>query len=77
VRSGPGTARTILPFHIISARPSQQPRMDVIGGVESQKAWFGRGDTLHIDNIGADVWGESSIMAGVFQRWFSSTLHVG
>jgi hypothetical protein len=28
-------------------------------------------------NIGADVWGESSIMAGVFQRWFSSTLHVG
>jgi hypothetical protein len=28
-------------------------------------------------NIGADVWGESSIMTGVFQCWFSSTLHVG
>jgi hypothetical protein len=28
-------------------------------------------------NIGADVWGESSIMTGVFQRWCSSTLHIG
>jgi hypothetical protein len=27
VRSGPGAARTILLFHIISARPSEQPRM--------------------------------------------------
>jgi len=27
VRSGPGAARTILPFHTISARPSQQPRI--------------------------------------------------
>ena len=27
VRIGPGAARTILLFHIISARPSQQPRM--------------------------------------------------
>ena len=27
VRSGPGAARTILLFHIISARPPQQPRM--------------------------------------------------
>ena len=26
-------------------------------------------------NIGADVWGESSIMTGVYQRWCSSTLH--
>jgi hypothetical protein len=25
VRSGPGVARTILLFHIISARPSKQP----------------------------------------------------
>jgi hypothetical protein len=25
-------------------------------------------------NIGADVWGESSIMTGVYQRWCSSTL---
>jgi hypothetical protein len=30
VRSGPGAARTILLFHIISARPSKQPRM--VGG---------------------------------------------
>jgi hypothetical protein len=28
-------------------------------------------------NIGADVWGESSIMTGVYQRWCSSTLHIG
>jgi hypothetical protein len=27
VRSGPGAARTILLFHIISARLSKQPRM--------------------------------------------------
>ncbi len=27
-------------------------------------------------NIGADVWGESRIMTGVFQRWCSSTLHI-
>jgi hypothetical protein len=27
VRSGPGAARTILLFHIISARPSKQARM--------------------------------------------------
>jgi hypothetical protein len=27
VRSGPGSARTILLFNIISARPSKQPRM--------------------------------------------------
>jgi hypothetical protein len=27
VRSGPGEARTILLFHIISVRPSKQPRM--------------------------------------------------
>ena len=27
VRSGPGLARTILLFNIISARPSKQPRM--------------------------------------------------
>jgi hypothetical protein len=28
-------------------------------------------------NIGADVWGKSSIMTGVYQRWCSSTLHIG
>ena len=27
VRSGPGAARTILLFHIISARPCKQPRV--------------------------------------------------
>ena len=27
MRSGPGVARTILLFHIISDRPSKQPRM--------------------------------------------------
>jgi hypothetical protein len=28
-------------------------------------------------NIDADVWGESSIMTGVYQHWCSSTLHIG
>jgi hypothetical protein len=28
-------------------------------------------------NIGADVWGESSIMTGVYQHWCSSTLQIG
>jgi hypothetical protein len=28
-------------------------------------------------NIGADVWGESSIVTGVYQHWCSSTLHIG
>ena len=28
-------------------------------------------------NIGADVRGEWSIMTGVYQRWCSSTLHIG
>ena len=27
-------------------------------------------------NIGADVWDESSIMTGVYERWCSSTLHI-
>ena len=27
MRSGPGEARTILLFHVISSRPSKQPRM--------------------------------------------------
>jgi hypothetical protein len=28
-------------------------------------------------NIDADVWGESSIMTGVYERWCLSTLHIG
>ena len=28
-------------------------------------------------NIGADVWGESNIMTGVYKCWCSSTLHIG
>ena len=28
-------------------------------------------------NIGTDVWVESSIMTGVYERWCSSTLHIG
>jgi hypothetical protein len=27
-------------------------------------------------NIGDNVWGESSIMTGVYQNWCSSTLHI-
>jgi hypothetical protein len=28
-------------------------------------------------NIDTNVWGESSIMTGVYERWCSSTLHFG
>jgi hypothetical protein len=34
------------------------------------------GGVLPRINIGADVWGESSIMIGVHQRWCLSTLHI-
>ncbi len=35
------------------------------------------GGVLPRINIGANVWGESSIMTGVYERWCSSTLHIG
>jgi hypothetical protein len=34
------------------------------------------GGVLPRINIGVDVWGESSIMTGVYERWCSSTLHI-
>jgi hypothetical protein len=34
------------------------------------------GGVLPRINIGADVWGESSIITGVYQRGYSSTLHI-
>ena len=34
------------------------------------------GQMLPCINISADVWGKSSIMTGVYQRWCSSTLHI-
>jgi hypothetical protein len=46
--------------------------LDVIGGVESA-LW----EVLPRINIGADVWGESSIITGVYECWCSSTLHIG
>ena len=42
--------------------------------------WGGKrvvGGMLPRINFGADVWGESSIMTGVYHRWCSSTLHIG
>ena len=35
------------------------------------------GGVLPRINIGTDVLGESSIMTGVYERWCSSTLHIG
>ncbi len=35
------------------------------------------GGVLPRINIGTDVRGESSIMTGVYERWCSSTLHIG
>jgi hypothetical protein len=37
---------------------------------------FSNTNALPHINIGTDVWGESSIMTGVYQRWCSSTLHI-
>jgi hypothetical protein len=34
------------------------------------------GGVLPRIHIGADAWGESGIMTGVYQRWCSSTLHI-
>jgi hypothetical protein len=35
------------------------------------------GGVLPRINMDTDVWGESSIMTGVYERWCSSTLHIG
>jgi len=47
------------------ARSDQWGGEHVVGGV------------LPRMNIGADMWGESSIMTGVYERGCSSTLHIG
>jgi hypothetical protein len=38
---------------------------------------FSNTNALPRINIGADVWGESNIMTGVYEHWCSSTLHIG
>jgi hypothetical protein len=52
-----------------------------LGGYPVGRDWWGGervvGGVLPRINIGADVWGESSIMTGVYERWCSSTLHIG
>jgi len=45
---------------------AQVQALDMIGGVESD---CGRDEMLPRINIGADVWGESSTMTGVYQSW--------
>ena len=53
----------------------------LLGGYPAGRDWLGGerdvGRVLPRINIGADVWGESSIMTGVYERWCSSTLHIG
>jgi hypothetical protein len=46
--------------------------LDVIGGVEIS-LWEGCYPQI---NIGTNVWGESSIMTGVYEPWCLSTLHI-
>jgi len=52
-----------------------------LGGYLVGRDWWGGervvGGVLPRINIGADVWGESSIMTGVYERWCSSTSHIG
>jgi hypothetical protein len=53
---------------------------DRLGDLKTDNWWGGErdvGGVLPRINIGADVWGESSIMTGVYERWCSSTLHIG
>jgi hypothetical protein len=48
--------------------------------VAGRDRWGGErvvGGMLPRVNIGADVWNESSIKTGVYQRWCSSTFHIG
>jgi hypothetical protein len=52
-----------------------------LGGYPAGRDWWGgerdAGGVLPLVNIGADVWGELSIMTGVYECWCSSTLHIG
>jgi hypothetical protein len=48
--------------------------LDVIGGVESV---FLEGCYPALTLALTDVWGESSIKTGVYERWCLSTLHIG
>ncbi len=60
---------------------SQTVKGSQLGGYPAgSDRWGGErvvGGMLPRINIGIDVWGESSIMTGVHQRWCSSTLHIG
>ena len=65
--------------------PSRSPSPTVtgclLGGYPAGRdLWGGErvvGGVLPRINIDSDVWGESSIMTGVYQRWCLSTLHIG
>ena len=52
----------------------------LLGGYPAGRDWWGGerdvGGVLPRINIGADVWGESNIMTGVYERWCSSTLNI-
>ena len=53
----------------------------LLGEIPAGRDWWGGdcsvGGVLPRINIGDNVWGESSIMTGVYERWYSSTLHIG
>jgi hypothetical protein len=53
----------------------------LLGGYPAGRDWWGGdrlvGGVLPRINIDANVWGESSIMTGVYERWCSSTLLIG
>jgi hypothetical protein len=69
-------ARARAHTHTHALSPSLPPSPSSAG----RDRWGGKrvvGGMLARINIGADVWGESSIMTGVYQRWCSSTLHIG
>ncbi len=74
-------APSIAPFPGVAGAGASCQRQ--LSGYPAGRDWWGGdrdvGGVLPRINIGTrlNVWGESSIMTGVYERWCSSTLHIG
>jgi hypothetical protein len=78
LRRRPSSVTDVVPLPPRSSSPTVAGCR--LGGYPAGRdRWGGKrvvGGVLPRINIGADVWGESSIMTGVYERWCSSTLHI-
>ena len=85
VLAAPGPLLTPPPFSFPPKTPPRSSSPTVVGCrlggyLVGRDRWGGErgvGGVLPRINIRADVWGESSIMTGVYELWCSSTLHIG